>query len=74
MQTSRLESQLSLLIIIIFMLIIIIIAPVNHGFVLPISANTNNNNIRKVSLKSTNTNIPSSFLVVQKTETEEEVI
>jgi hypothetical protein len=67
MQTSRLESQLSLLIIIIFMLIIIIIiAPVNHGFVLPISANTNNNNIRKVSLKSTNTNIPSSFLVVQK--------
>jgi hypothetical protein len=50
------------------MVVIVIIAPVNHRPVLPISAN---NNDRKVSLKSSTANIPSSFWVVQRSRKEE---
>jgi hypothetical protein len=49
------------------MVVIVIIAPVNHRPVLPISANNNN---RKVSLKSSTANIPSSFWVVQRSRKE----
>src|SRR5689334_341292 len=65
MQTLRHKSQLYILIIFILMIAIVIIAPVNHRPVLPISANN-----RKVSLKPSTVNVPSSFWVVQRTRKE----
>jgi N,N-dimethylformamidase beta subunit-like protein len=65
MQTLRHKSQLYILIIFIFMIAIVIIAPVNHRPVLPISANN-----RKVSLKPSIVNVPSSFWVVQRSRKE----
>jgi hypothetical protein len=65
MQTLRHKSQLYILIIFIFMIAIVIIAPVNHRPVLPISANN-----RKVSLKPSTINVPSSFWVVQRSRKE----